>query len=114
MALNLSSHVIQTNEAGSSLSQVDPYVRLSNGSLTLFIQNGTVYSEDGKRMKEANLPEWWDEELEKLSPEARKAIGLDREPSPGAEAEPPLINQSSAQAGTDPSASRKQVSTRKK
>jgi len=107
MALNLSSHVIQTNEAGSSLSQVDPYVRLSNGSLTLFIQNGTVYSEDGKRVKEANLPEWWDEELEKLSPEARTAVGLDRKPHP----DKPKEDVAKFAPTVPP---RKQVSTRKK
>jgi len=107
MALNLSSHVIQTSEAGSSLSQVDPHVRLSNGSLTLFIQNGTVYSEDGKRMKEANLPDWFEGELEKLSPETRTAVGLDRKPPPD---EP---NEEGVKL-TPTVPPRKQVSTRKK
>jgi len=108
MPLNLSSHVIQTSEAGSSLSQVDPHVRLSNGSLTLFIQNGTVYSEDGKRMKEANLPDWFEGELDKLSPETRKAVGLDREPPP--ELEDPKGDTKLVSAVPP----RKQVSTRKK
>jgi len=108
MALNLSSHVIQKGEAGSSLSPVvTPFVRLSNGSLALFVQDGAVYSEDGKRVKEANLPEWLNEELDKLSTATRTAVGLDRKPPPD---EP---NEEGVKL-TPTVPPRKQVTTRKK
>jgi hypothetical protein len=82
MALNLSSHVIKKSGGGSSLSQVDPYVRLSNGTIALFVQNGAVYSEDGQMLEDGDLPDWLNEELAKLTPEAQEAVGLvDRKPS---------------------------------
>jgi hypothetical protein len=58
------------------------YVRLSNGTFPLFVQGGAVYSEDGREVDEDDLPDWFEEELNKLSPEAKEAVGLvDRKPS---------------------------------
>jgi len=80
MALNTRSHVIKKGGEGSSLSRVSPHVRLSNGSLTLFLQEGAVYSEDGKVLDADDFPEWLEEEVEKLSPEVRMAVGLAVQP----------------------------------
>jgi hypothetical protein len=83
MALNLKSHEIKKSEAGSSVSEASPYVRLSNGTSPLFLQAGNVYSEDGQMIDEDDLPGWFEEELNKLSPEARKSVGFDK-PKPKA------------------------------
>jgi hypothetical protein len=63
------------------------YVRLSNGTFPLFLQDGAIYSEDGREVDEDDLPDWFEEELAKLSPEAKKAVGLGK-PKPKAPSKP--------------------------
>src|SRR5690348_11612809 len=53
----------------------NPYVRLKHGrdEPPLYVQQGVVYDEGGTEIKD--LPEWFDEELRKVSPSALMEIG---------------------------------------
>ena len=91
MTLDLRSHVIKKGKGGSSLSKVSPYVRISNGSLTLYLQDGAVYSEDGKIVEADDFPEWLEGEVEKLAPEVRKVVLTAPKPSPEPKAPPQKV-----------------------
>ncbi len=58
------------------LESTNPYLRLCQGSgPPLFIQRGMVYSEGSQRIKKADLPEWFQEELDKVSKAILNEVG---------------------------------------
>jgi len=81
MAFSLKPHVVKKKEGseGAILARVSPYVRLmAEGGPPIFIQHGAFYTEGGQSMKRADLPDWFEEELKKMTPLARRECGLDK------------------------------------
>jgi hypothetical protein len=81
--LNLKVHEYNRIRDGSRaiLTKVNPYICLSKanpegGSTRVFIQGGKFYHEGGKEYRTSELPSWLNEEIAKLTPQARKEIGL--------------------------------------
>lgn len=56
------------------LTKITPYIRVGCEGESLFLQEGKVYSLDGKVMKD--IPDWCKAEIEKLTPAARAEVGF--------------------------------------
>ena len=81
MAFSLSPHRVQ-KIPGTDQSRIigsNHYMRLSKEGTTLFLQSGNVYSEGGQRYKEGDLPEWFEDEVAKISPKAMADCGFAQE-----------------------------------
>lgn len=82
MAFTLKPHEYRRNpDTGvASLTRLNPYVRLRRmdvpDAYPVYVQGGAFYSEDGKEIAKTDLPKWLPEELAKLSPKARKEVGI--------------------------------------
>jgi len=79
MAFSLKTHVKNRPSDGreAQLVRVTPYVRLNAGDgPPIYIQNGQFYCEAGDVIKAEDLPPWFEDELEAMTPEARKEVGL--------------------------------------
>lgn len=76
MPLNLKPHEYSKQEGSSSyrLTKVTPYIRVGSEGESLFLQEGKVFSLDGKQMKD--VPDWCKAEIEKLTPAARAEVGF--------------------------------------
>lgn len=87
-SLNLKVHEYKRVNDGSQarLIRVNPYVVLTKanpegGSTRVFIQDGMFFHEGGGEYKQSELPDWLDDEIERLSPVAVKEAGLGRQPT---------------------------------
>lgn len=81
MPLSLKPHIYkrQPNTDRAILVGLNPYCRLSKeGEFPVFIQGGGFYDASGNVVDP--VPDWVQEELNKMTPEARKEVGL-AEPS---------------------------------
>jgi len=70
------------------LTRVRPCTRITRREegvdpIYVFIQGGTYYSEDGKVIPTGMLPAWLDDEIAKMTPAARKEVGLQDWEHPG-------------------------------
>jgi hypothetical protein len=55
-----------------------PHIRIKRDDYPpIFIQNGQIMAENGVVYRKDQLPDWWDEELAKLTPYMRVEAGLD-------------------------------------
>lgn len=85
MVLNLGK-IQEFNKANDGgplvLTRLDPVIRLSKreadseDTTYVFIQHGEFYTEDTKVIPKDRLPPWLDEQIAKLTPEARAECGL--------------------------------------
>ena len=57
----------------SRIISTNPYMCLSKGDVSIFIQNGSLYYNNGSAVDKT--PEWFAEELSKCSPEALAEVG---------------------------------------
>lgn len=88
MTLQLNKvHVYKkVNDGGQAvLVRSSPALRLSHRAegepqINIFIQEGEFYTEDGKVLPVERRPKWLGEELAKLTPEAKKEVGLKDDP----------------------------------
>lgn len=63
------------------LVKTNHYARLSQGGdPPVYVQNGHLYWENGLEVEDDNRPAWLDQELNKLTPEYRKVVGLPENP----------------------------------
>lgn len=76
-------HYKRINDGSQAvLTQLKPYIALckandeEGGSTRVFVQNGQFFHEGGAEYKKTELPSWLSTELAKLSPDARKEVGL--------------------------------------
>jgi hypothetical protein len=53
--------------------QKNPYIRISRDGYAIHIQGGQVYDAGGKRLND--LPEWFQDEIKKISPEGLDRVG---------------------------------------
>lgn len=78
MPLTLSPHVMQT-EPGTRrdrIVKVVPYICLNRDQgPPVFLQKGKIFSENGKEIKKEDYPNWFYEELDKLTPDALEEVG---------------------------------------
>lgn len=82
--LNLRVHDYRKipNSEAFSLARVDHYVCLSSQDpqATVFVQRGQFFDQSGKPMKDDDVPEWAWEQMAKMSPDAKKAVGFTEAP----------------------------------
>jgi hypothetical protein len=79
MGLSLKTHVKNrpTDGREAQLVRAIPYIRIcAEEGPPIFIQNGTFYSEGGEVFKKETLPDWAEDEIDALTPEAKKEVGL--------------------------------------
>jgi hypothetical protein len=80
MTFSLRTHVPKRGKTGEAvIARVSPYVRLRKADeATIFIQGGSFYydKEGGEAIKVIDLPEWVGDELAKMTPQARREVGL--------------------------------------
>jgi hypothetical protein len=75
--LSLKTHEFVMRRGTPHLSRVHPYVRLyKDPGPEVYVQDGNFYSSGGPAFKKADLPDWLQEELAKLSPACREEVGL--------------------------------------
>lgn len=75
--LSLKTHDTKKLPNGSQVVvSAKPYVRLvsGGGDPPIFVQGGHFFTEGGPELKD--VPDWVQEELEKLTPVVRKEVGL--------------------------------------
>jgi hypothetical protein len=79
------------------LLKTQPYVRIvSGGEPPIFVQGGVLYSEGGQRVTE--IPDWFTQEVLKLSDTVRAEVGLPPIAPPAAP--PPKATSSTAERET--------------
>ena len=69
----------QPDSSSAVLTRLNPYIRLrqlGGDEPPIFIQGGLFFYEGGQEIPKAKLPAWVLEELKKLTPKARKEVGL--------------------------------------
>ena len=72
-----------------TLTKINPATRLGrrgegiDESVYVFIQGGLFFSEGGARIKTKDLPPWLDDEIKRMSREARAEVGLPVDWKPG-------------------------------
>jgi len=72
--LKVHHYVKMPNSTESRLTKVDPYVRICRAhEPPIFLQGGAAYSEGGPPV--TPLPEWFEEELAKITPKALEECG---------------------------------------
>lgn len=77
MSFSLKPHVYKQKDGVSTLVKVQPYVRLcAEGGPPIYIQHGSFWTESGKAIDEADLPEWADAAIAKLNDRVRTEVGL--------------------------------------
>lgn len=81
MSFTLKPHEVRKIK-GREVLVARPYIRLRKANEdgealpTVFIQNGNFYFEDGTVIEEKDLPTWVKPEIAKISPQAKKEVGL--------------------------------------
>lgn len=81
MGLTLKPHAYrrQPDTNLAVLTQLTPYARfklLNSDEPPIYCQGGAFYYEGGEEIPKAKLPPWCLEEVKKLTPKARKEVGL--------------------------------------
>lgn len=77
MTFSLRTHITKMGRGETVVARVTPYIRLRSGeNPPIFVQGGAFYWEGGQRVKDADLPDWVEPELDKLTPEVRREAGL--------------------------------------
>lgn len=80
MALSLKPHEYRRDSNGNAiLTKLNPYIRirqLGGDEPPIFIQGGQFMYEDSTVIPKDKLPSWAVEELAKLTPKAKKEVGL--------------------------------------
>lgn len=78
MTFSLKTHLKKTSKSGDTvLVRQQPYARLNCGEgPPVFVQHGQPYAEGGEHLTEGKLPDWYWDELAKMTPEARREVGL--------------------------------------
>lgn len=78
MTFSLKVHETKVKDGSLVLTRVRPYARISRGvgEPIIYIQDGQFYTENGSAVDKKLLdPMFW-AEVNKMTPEARKAVGL--------------------------------------
>jgi hypothetical protein len=82
MGLSLKPHEYRRskdNPGLATLTKLNPYIRLKTlggDDPPIYIQRGVFMYEDGEEIPRAKLPPWAVEEVKKLTPKAKKEVGL--------------------------------------
>jgi len=78
MTLSLQTHIVKKNDNGEPVVvRSSPYIRLNaEGESPIYIQNGGFYFAGGQSVKFADLPDWAGDEIAKMTPEAKREVGL--------------------------------------
>lgn len=67
------------------IKEVNPYLRLSRRDHPpLYIQKGRVFPENGPEVPKAELPEWFWQEIAKITSQGLTEVGWDHSPAPRA------------------------------
>lgn len=79
--LKVHHYVKLPNTTEMRLTKVSPYVRICRAAAPpIFLQEGQVFSEGGEPV--TPLPEWFEEELAKITPKVRDEVGWGGEAHP--------------------------------
>lgn len=79
MTFSLQTHIEKASKGGDSvIVRSQPYARLNRQDESpIYIQNGCFYFAGGEGpIKLSDLPDWAGDELAKMTPEARREVGL--------------------------------------
>jgi hypothetical protein len=81
MPFSLKTHIPKRGADGESkIARYVPYTRIRGEGADgpLFIQGGYFYTEGGQHIKAADLPDWVEDEVAKLTPAAKRECGLEK------------------------------------
>lgn len=80
MAFSLRTHIPKKGDGEGKIARYTPYVRIRGEGADgpLFIQGGYFYTEGGQHIKQADLPDWVDDEVAKMTPAAKRECGLEK------------------------------------
>lgn len=83
MSFSLTVHETKAKDGNLVLTRVRPYARISRGmdKPIIFIQDGHFYTENGSAVDKKDLDAGFWDEVKKMTPEARKAVGLSDVPA---------------------------------
>jgi len=73
MPLDLQPTKFSTVNGRRVMTQDNPFMRLNRDHLNIYIQRGQVYAAGGERLNV--LPDWFDEEIKKVSKEGLERVG---------------------------------------
>lgn len=69
-------HEYDRNLGTRKLTRVTPYIRLKGVSGAMFLQDGKLWTEDGRHVE--MVPKWAADAIAQLTPEARESVGWNK------------------------------------